>query len=541
MAPPSPPWYARSHQTGDRHYSQLFDTRRRPVRRTRWSQRRVQRVQVRWQRALRSPTEKDPIACATLTLRKFFRQFKVPPDEFAAYFSGQLTHPKLFAAYPAEARHAQAATWQAELGKVSPKSVSQRVKRAIGGRRDWVLLGGPPCQAYSVAGRSRMRSSHTDFEGDERHLLYREYLRIVADHEPAVFVFENVKGLLTSTHGGSRIVSRILDDLSAPGTTIGASRNRALRYRLYALGPQQENLPWMGEAGSDGEEYLLQAEMYGIPQNRHRIFIIGVRSDVAGRPSLLEPRPTVTVSSVLSDLPRIRSALSREKDSVIGWRAAIAAMAHQEWLSTSSKSDLGQIAQEVRKVLKQLTKSDLSVGHAYMDFSASPPVLDEWYRHNASGITHHESRGHMRDDLHRYLFCACFGKVHGRSPKIRDFPQELYPSHQNIQRAVDGNMFDDRFRVQLANLPSTTITSHVSKDGHYYIHYDPEQCRSLTVREAARLQTFPDNYFFEGARTEQYHQIGNAVPPLLAQGIARSVFELLSAANRKLTRVSAVG
>jgi DNA (cytosine-5)-methyltransferase 1 len=176
-----------------------------------------------------------------------------------------------------------------------------------------------------------------------------------------------------------------------------------------------------------------------------------------------------------------------------------------------------------------------------MDFSASPPVLDEWYRHNASGITHHESRGHMRDDLHRYLFCACFGKVHGRSPKIRDFPQELYPSHQNIQRAVDGNMFDDRFRVQLANLPSTTITSHVSKDGHYYIHYDPEQCRSLTVREAARLQTFPDNYFFEGARTEQYHQIGNAVPPLLAQGIARSVFELLSAANRKLTRVSAVG
>jgi len=256
---------------------------------------------------------------------------------------------------------------------------------------------------------------------------------------------------------------------------------------------------------------------------------------------VLEPRPQVSVCSVLSDLPVIRSVLSREKDSIASWRAAIAAIATQDWMLKSAGAELRQVAQEVRKVLKQLAKSELKIGTPYMDYSTTPSVLAEWYRQDADGITHHESRAHMRDDLHRYLFCACFGKVHDRSPKMRDFPKELYPAHQNISRAITGNMFDDRFRVQLPDQPATTITSHVSKDGHYYIHYDPAQCRSLTVREAARLQTFPDSYFFEGTRTEQYHQVGNAVPPLLARDIARVVFELLSATNRNLENVLAAG
>jgi DNA (cytosine-5)-methyltransferase 1 len=133
----------------------------------------------------------------------------------------------------------------------------------------------------------------------------------------------------------------------------------------------------------------------------------------------------------------------------------------------------------------------------------------------------------MRDDLHRYLFCACFGKIHGRSPKLKDFPADLRPDHQNVDRTSGDAIFEDRFRVQLPDRPSMTITSHISKDGHYFIHYDPVQCRSFTVREAGRIQTFPDDYFFEGNRTEQYHQIGNAVPPALASQIASIVAQLL--------------
>ena len=133
----------------------------------------------------------------------------------------------------------------------------------------------------------------------------------------------------------------------------------------------------------------------------------------------------------------------------------------------------------------------------------------------------------MAEDLHRYIFVSAFGKVFGRSPTLSDFPEELLPEHENVKgEDRDLKKFADRFRVQLAEGPAKTITCHISKDGHANIHPDPAQLRALTVREAARIQTFPDNYFFEGSRTEQYTQVGNAVPPYLAHQIAAIVAEL---------------
>ncbi|MNV66528.1 Modification methylase AplI [compost metagenome] len=131
----------------------------------------------------------------------------------------------------------------------------------------------------------------------------------------------------------------------------------------------------------------------------------------------------------------------------------------------------------------------------------------------------------MPTDLRRYLFAAVYAKLNGSSPKGHEgfFLKGLAPDHKNWETGK----FSDRFRVQIEDRYATTITSHISKDGHYFIHYDPTQCRSLSVREAARIQTFPDNYFFQGSRTDQFHQVGNAVPPLLASKISKVVFGIL--------------
>ena len=265
---------------------------------------------------VRLSVEKELIACNTLILRHFFHLAGKPNAEYYEYLRGNLPREELFGRHPVEARAAISSTWCAELGKEPQHNVNARVSRALGRARAWVLLGGPPCQAYSIVGRSRMQRTHRDFESDERHFLYREYLRIVAKHAPPVFVLENVKGLLSAKHGGEGIFHRILSDLAAPGKALRIPGKKGLSYRLHAISPNAKQQEFMSNADKlQASDFLLFSEQHGIPQARHRVFIIGVRSDIKDIPERLEFESTVDASSVLDDLPAIRSCLSQESES----------------------------------------------------------------------------------------------------------------------------------------------------------------------------------------------------------------------------------
>lgn len=474
--------------------------------------------------------EKDAVACETLRLRKFLALFDSIPDEYTALTRGELGMDDLYNTYPSQAKLARERTWQCELGVEPNPAVSRRVRNALGDNpAPWVLIGGPPCQAYSLVGRSRMRSTKADFDNDKRHFLYREYLQIVARHQPTVFVMENVRGILSSKTGGTGIFRQIIRDLRRPSFALDFAENRRLEYRLYGLAPGAE-----GEFRDDDDpsaHFLVRAEDHGIPQARHRVFIVGVRSDFSGMPAPLETSATkVTISDVISDLPVLRSRLSRSTDSWDAWISALRKIRESEWM----RAPMGSVLQETVAVINRVVSAQakpLSYGSSYSEHrrtTVAARSLSEWYRSGTAGLTLHETRSHMVSDLHRYLFAASFSSVTGRSPGLRDFPVELRPAHENVGIALEHGLFSDRFRVQCGDRPSSTVTSHISKDGHYFIHYDPQQCRSLTVREAARLQTFPDSYFFCGNRTQQFHQVGNAVPPLLAKQVAARIYGLLA-------------
>lgn len=468
--------------------------------------------------------ERDAGSHSTLLLRHFYKSFgeEQVPDDYYDFLSGRITLDELFRRFPENHRHASLSAQRISLGSESRDLVRGLISRQIGGESRWVLIGGPPCQAYSLVGRSRMKG-RPDFEEDERHTLYLEYLRIVADHRPPIFVMENVKGLLSAKVNGQSMIRRIVKDLECPSSAIrGAPRD--LRYKLYSLAEDG-----VAEGDVDPRQFLVRAERFGIPQARHRMFMVGIRSDIKVKPATLKPMAPPTVRETIDSLPKIRSEISSDHDSLESWLSEIRKIAR-----VSMRRHLSGVP-SAQSIIQDLTIDGLaarrfpeaSLSRRYPSRVPSHQILRRIHDPRLSVLTSHESRSHMASDLRRYYFAAVFARYAGRSPSLADFPEELLPEHKNVKAGQSGKMFADRFRVQIADQVSTTITSHISKDGHYFIHYDPSQCRSLTVREAARLQTFPDNYFFCGPRTSQYHQVGNAVPPQLARQIAEIVGEVL--------------
>lgn len=473
--------------------------------------------------------EMDRWAQRTLLLRSFYRQFDPAnvPTAYYQYLRGEIPFVDLEQKFTPEFAAARQEAWRATLGKTDSEEVSSRITAALGRERNnWLLIGGPPCQAYSLVGRSRIigEKGLAEYEKDHRHFLYREYLRIIARHQPAVFVMENVKGLLSAQVSGQPMFPLIRADLQDPlrvfPDLLADSRRKNLYYTLFSLVAPRD---LTGDIESS--DFVVRAEDYGIPQARHRVIILGVRGDTTVEPRLLRPASSVSVRDVIADLPALRSRLSLN-DTPEAWGAAIRALATVCCSVNSNGRGLSQ--SELKRELRRI-RPHLPVGGAFVRCETKACQHERWYAdRRLGGVCNHETRHHIAEDLRRYFFAAVFaaGSNPPRSPLLQDFPTSLLPDHRNVGEALKTTKFNDRFRVQLADRPSTTVVSHISKDGHYYIHYDPSQCRSLTVREAARLQTFPDNYFFEGPRTEQYHQVGNAVPPLLAHQIAKIVAEL---------------
>ncbi len=290
------------------------------------------------------------------------------------------------------------------------------------------IIGGPPCQAYSVAGRSRMKEK---IKNDPRNYLYLYYLEFIKKYSPSFFVFENVQGILSAKKG--TIFQDIKDRMRKLGYTIN--------YKL------------------------LDSNDFGVVQHRKRIIIIGYKKELnIDYPKFDKINFKYSIKDLFQDLPKI-------KDGEI----------NNNYSSNSN---------DCLENLKIRNKS--------------------W-----NVLTYNQSRKLNDNDKEIYKIC-----IKNKNIKYCDLPNNLI-KHNNKQA------FLDRFKVVDYDKPCHTMVAHISKDGHHYIHPDINQCRSLTVREAARIQTFPDDYYFESSRTNAYKQIGNAVPVFMAEQIAKKIKESL--------------
>lgn len=446
--------------------------------------------------------EKDPDACETLRLRAFLSRIadKEPglPWEYEQFLRDRDPRAldSLKKRFPVAWAGARCEVVEAELGDVDPVLIEMarmRVK-AASPSGVWVLAGGPPCQAYSTAGRSR-RKYDPSYAGDPRLRLYKSFMKFVYMLWPPVVVFENVVGILSAKVDGESVFSRIVHDFMSAG---------------YSVRSVVDPCP------ATSRDYIVESERFGIPQARHRVILLAVRRGRGLHPGVLRSREPSTVRDALVGLPKLHGIVSDPQ--------GVPLPRFDEWKGLVPES----IAQAARLV-GCVPDTVLSEAN---EIRRGQGKLQAWYRGKLDGskaLDGHAARTIRSEDMERYVFCAAFAQVKGRSPRLEEMPRCLWPNHANLDD-IDGDSrpaFNDRFYVQAWGKPSSTVTAHIAKSGHHFIHPDPRQHRSLTLREAARLQTFPDDFVFMGTKTAQFRQVGNAVPPLLAQQVAQIVAKTL--------------
>ncbi len=334
---------------------------------------------------------------------------------------------------------------------ITAKDIVNRIEKVVGKQVVDIIIGGPPCQSFSPLGKAK---DENNMEEDPRNYLFENYVKVLNHFKPKFFVFENVTGLLDTEVKGKSIFKMIL---------------RRLRRNYKVLG--------------DENTIVLNATNYGVPQQRKRVILLGVRKDI-------EVTPQKVYASIIKThyLPDASDAEKKGLKKYITVREAIGDLPHLQQGEGSLKATYTNTYSNCNEYVKLMRN------------------------HNDNVLRDHIARKNNEKDVERYRVMAQnnwnFLQLLKNRPDL---------SHEKKR------VFFNSYKVQWWDMPAKTIIAHLYKDGNQFIHPDYTQGRSITVREAARLQSFPDSFIFEGSRTEQFKQIGNAVPPLLAEAIAKAI------------------
>lgn len=341
---------------------------------------------------------------------------------------------------------------------ITAEDIINRIDDAVDGRAVDVIIGGPPCQAYSTAGRAR---DPNGMKKDPRNFLFESYVKILEHYRPKFFVFENVTGILSATVKNKKIINQVLS----------------------ALGKEYK-------VSGNPESMVLNSVNYGVPQQRKRVIIFGVRKDLH-----------VPIEQMYSGVTKTHYGPEDEVSERKGLKPFVTV---RDAIAEFPAIHQGQGEKEC--------SFEYSLGNEFLKRIGSKKLRI---------LRDHVCRKHNATDVERYVEMS----------RNKWTFSELLKNRPDLQHER-ARLFDNSYVVQFWDQPARTIIAHLVKDGNQFIHPDPEQGRTLTVREAARLQSFPDDFVFSGSRGEQFRQIGNAVPPLFAEALAGSMIKALHEVDR---------
>jgi DNA (cytosine-5)-methyltransferase 1 len=378
--------------------------------------------------------EMNKYACDTLTTRVAFHYLKELGKEvvYYQYLREEISREIFLESIPKAIINS---VINSEISDKTLLNIFEKISKQLKGKKVDVIIGGPPCQAYSIVGRAR---DPKNMEDDPRNHLYKHYVKFLKQYNPKMFVFENVPGILSAKNG--EYFEKI---------------KNAIR-----------------KAGYQFDYRVLNAKDFGVLQDRKRVILIGWQEDLE------------------LEYPKFRPKEHKYK-----------------------------ILKDLFSDLPSLQNGQGSLGVVKYKKTTSEYLENTGIRNGIDFTTQHVARPHNQNDLEIYRIAVELWKEKKRL-NYATLPQRLI-KHKNT------TSFTNRFQVVNGEGIANTVVAHIAMDGHYYIHPDLKQNRSITVREAARIQSFPDDFYFEGGRTAAFKQIGNAVPPLMAQKIAEKIREMI--------------